>query len=311
MQRSDLRQRLKSGETLIGTMVQEVRTPAIAQILKQVGFDFFMLDMEHGTFNLETAAEIVRTARLAGIAPLVRVAGPQYELIGRILDQGAVGVMLPRVETRAEVELLVQSVKYPPLGKRGMSSDAPHSGYQVTPLAEFVEINNADTIAIAQIERKAAIEDIDDILSVPGVDVALIGPEDLSVSLGLQERDLQARVTRAIEAMIAAARRHDVVSAIHMGNVERLQDWLRKGMAIIKVTYPAGRDRLRSQSVSGCGHVDPLSVHLPRRAGVLRFSGVGRVAGRPGLPALRRRRAHRQDGRQEHPNRHLQVLSVP
>ena len=185
MQRSNLRQHLKSGETLIGTMVQEVRTPAIAQILDQVGFDFFMLDMEHGALNLETAAEIMRAARLAGIPPLVRVAGPQYELIGRILDQGAVGVMLPRVESRADVDFLVQSIKYPPLGKRGMSSDAPHSGYRARPLAEFVEINNADTIAIAQIERKAAIENIDHILSVPGVDVALVGPEDLSVSLGL------------------------------------------------------------------------------------------------------------------------------
>ena len=113
MQRRTLRQRLKSGETVIGTMVQEVRTPAIAQILKQVGFDFLMLDMEHGAFNLETAAEIIRVARLVEIPPLVRVAGPQYELIGRILDQGAVGVMLPQVERRAEVELLVQIDQIP------------------------------------------------------------------------------------------------------------------------------------------------------------------------------------------------------
>jgi 2-dehydro-3-deoxyglucarate aldolase/4-hydroxy-2-oxoheptanedioate aldolase len=218
MKRSNLRQRLEHGETVIGTMVQEVRTPAIAQILKQVGFDFLMLDMEHGAFNLETAAEIIRVARLTEIPPLVRVAGPQYELIGRILDQGAVGVMLPRVERRGEVELLVQSIKYPPLGKRGMSSDAPHSGYNFKSLAEFVELNNEDTIAIAQIERKAAIENIDDILAVPGVDVALVGPEDLSVSLGLAEGDVQALVTRAIETMMAAARRHGVVSAIHMGS---------------------------------------------------------------------------------------------
>ena len=240
MQGSNLRQRLKRGETLIGTMVQEVRTPSIAQILKQVGFDFFMLDMEHGAFNLETAAEIIRVARLASIPPLVRVAGPQYELIGRILDQGAVGIMLPRVETRSEVELLVESVKYPPLGKRGMSSDAPHSGYDFRPLAEFVDINNADTIAIAQIERKAAIENIDDILSVPGVDVALVGPEDLSVSLGLAEVDLQGRLTRAIETMMAAARRQDVVAAIHMGSVEPLQNWLRKGMGMVMYSSDLG-----------------------------------------------------------------------
>jgi 2-dehydro-3-deoxyglucarate aldolase/4-hydroxy-2-oxoheptanedioate aldolase len=256
MRRSDLRQRLKRGETVIGTMVQEVRTPSIAQILKQVGFDFLMLDMEHGAFDLETAAEIIRAARLAGIPPLVRVAGPQYELIGRILDQGAIGVMLPRVESRAEVELLVQSIKYPPLGKRGMSSDAPHSGYDFKPLAEFVQMNNEDTIAIAQIERKAAIQGIDAILSVPGVDVALVGPEDLSVSLGLDEHDLQGRVNAAIEAMMAAAARHGVVSAIHMGSVEALQAWLRKGMSMAMYSSDlgfllgdpskGGLDRLRS-----------------------------------------------------------------
>jgi 2-keto-3-deoxy-L-rhamnonate aldolase RhmA len=240
MQRSNLRQRLKAGESLIGTMVQEVRTPAIAQILKQVGFDFFMLDMEHGAFNLETAAEIIRAARLAGIAPLVRVAGPQYELIGRILDQGAVGVMLPRVEGPADVELLVQSIKYPPLGRRGMSSDAPHSGYDFRPLAEFVRVNNEDTIAIVQIERKVAIEHIDEILAVPGVDVALVGPEDLAVSLGLAEEDVSGRVGAAIEAMIAAARRHGVVSAIHMANVDALQAWLAKGMGLIMYSSDLG-----------------------------------------------------------------------
>jgi 2-keto-3-deoxy-L-rhamnonate aldolase RhmA len=240
MKRSDLRRRLKSGETVIGTMVQEVRTPAIAQILKQVGFDFFMLDMEHGAFNLETAAEIIRAARLCEFCPLVRVAGPQYELIGRILDQGAMGVMLPRVESRSEVEFLVQSIKYPPLGKRGMSSDAPHSGYDFKSLAEFVETNNEDTIAIAQIERKAAIDSIDDILAVPGVDVALVGPEDLSVSLGLAEGDVHGRVREAIETMMAAARRHGVISAIHMGSVELLQEWLRKGMGMVMYSSDLG-----------------------------------------------------------------------
>jgi 2-dehydro-3-deoxyglucarate aldolase/4-hydroxy-2-oxoheptanedioate aldolase len=134
----------------------------------------------------------------------------------------------------------VQSIKYPPLGKRGMSSDAPHSGYDFLPLVEFVETNNADTIAIAQIERKSAIENIDDILAVPGVDVALVGPEDLSVSLGLAEEDLPGRVARAIETMMAAARRHGVVAAIHMGDVDRLQDWLRKGMGMVMYSSDLG-----------------------------------------------------------------------
>lgn len=256
MQRSDLKKRLKNGERVIGTMVQEVRTPAIAQILKQVGFDFFMLDMEHGNFNLETAAEIIRVARLVDIAPLVRVGGPQYELIARILDQGAVGVMVPRVETRADVEILVQSMRYPPVGRRGMSSDAPHSQYDFRPLPEFIEINNQDTIAIAQIERKVAIENIDDLLSVPGLDVALVGPEDLSVSLGVPGQGDSVQVVTAVETMMDSAKRHGVVSAIHMGSIELLQGWLAKGMNM--VMYASDLDFLMSTSKTG---VDALRAY--------------------------------------------------
>lgn len=256
MQRSDLKKRLKNGERVIGTMVQEVRTPAIAQILKQVGFDFFMLDMEHGNFNLETAAEIIRVARLVDIAPLVRVGGPQYELIARILDQGAVGVMVPRVETRADVEILVQSMRYPPVGRRGMSSDAPHSQYDFRPLPEFIEINNEDTIAIAQIERKVAIENIDDLLSVPGLDVALVGPEDLSVSLGVPGQGDSVQVVTAVETMMDSAKRHGVVSAIHMGSIELLQGWLAKGMNM--VMYASDLDFLMSTSKTG---VDALRAY--------------------------------------------------
>ncbi len=256
MRRSDLKKRLKNGERVIGTMVQEVRTPAIAQILKQVGFDFFMLDMEHGNFNLETAAEIIRVARLVDIAPLVRVGGPQYELIARILDQGAVGVMVPRVETRADVEILVQSMRYPPVGRRGMSSDAPHSQYDFRPLPEFIEINNEDTIAIAQIERKVAIENIDDLLSVPGLDAALVGPEDLSVSLGVAGQGTSKQVVAAVETMMDSAKRHGVVAAIHMGSIELLQGWLAKGMNM--VMYASDLDFLMSTSKIG---VDALRAY--------------------------------------------------
>ncbi len=249
MKRTDLRGRMRRGERIIGTMVQEVRTPAIAQILKEVGFDFFMLDMEHGAFNLETAAEIIRVARLVDIAPLVRVCGPQYELIARVLDQGAAGVMVPRIETRSDVEVLVQSMKYPPVGRRGMSSDAPHSQYDFRPLPELIETSNEDTIAIAQIERRAAIENIDDLLSVPGLDAALVGPEDLSVSLGVPGESTSEQVVGAVETMVESAKRHGVVAAIHMGSVEPLQGWLAKGMTM--VMYASDLDFLMGSSRTG------------------------------------------------------------
>lgn len=233
MRRNSIKRRLLAGETVIGTMVQEVTNPSVAQILNAVGFDFFMLDMEHGLFNLETAAQILRVGRILDMCPLVRVRSPEYDLISAPLDHGAMGVMLPRVENRGEVEMLVQAVKYPPVGKRGCSSDAPHSEYRFGSLAEFVDTNNDDTLVIAQIERREAIDRIDELLSTPGVDVALVGSEDLSVSLGVPGETQSSPVIEAIDKVVAAAERHNVVSAIHLGSVESLQGWAAKGMRML------------------------------------------------------------------------------
>ena len=240
MRRNIVKQRLSRGETVIGTMVQEVRTPAIAQILKQVGFDFFMVDMEHGPYNLESVSDIIRMGRVMDMCPLVRVASPEYHLITGPLDMGAMGIMMPRIETRDEVDELVACMKYPPLGKRGCSSDAPHSEYDFGPLTEFLSTNNEDTFVIAQIERKIAVDHIDDLLSVPGVDAALIGPEDLSISMGFPGQTKDPVVVEAIEKVIASAQKHGVVAGIHMGNIEALKQWMKKGMRLIMYSSDLG-----------------------------------------------------------------------
>jgi 2-keto-3-deoxy-L-rhamnonate aldolase RhmA len=240
MRRNTVKQRLLAGETVIGTMVQEMRVPAIAQIIKAIGYDFFMLDMEHGSYSLETAADILRVGRLLDLCPLVRVASPEYHLIARPLDQGAMGVMMPRIERRDQVERFIEAMKYPPLGKRGCSSDAPHAEYTFGPLPEFLTANNEDTLAITQIERKVAIDHIDELLSVAGVDVALIGPEDLSVSLGVPGETGHPSVIEAIETVVAAAQRHKIVAGIHMGSVEKLQAWMAKGMRLIMYSSDLG-----------------------------------------------------------------------
>ena len=233
MRRNSIKRRLLAGETVIGTMVQEVTNPSIAQILNAVGFDFFMIDMEHGLFSLESAAHILRVGRILDMCPLVRVRSPEYHLIAAPLDHGAMGIMLPRVESRSEVEALVEAVKYPPLGKRGCSSDAPHSEYQYGRLSEFLETNNDDTLVIAQIERKEAVDRIDEVLSTPGVDVALVGSEDLSVSLGVPGETQSAQVVEAIDSVIATADRNNVVAGIHLGSVESLETWASKGMRML------------------------------------------------------------------------------
>lgn len=255
MRRNTVKQRLLNGETVIGTMIQEVRTPAISQIVKAMGYDFFMLDMEHGSYNLETAADIIRVARLVDLCPLVRVASPEYDLVARTLDQGAMGIMMPRIEAREQVERFIEAMKYPPQGKRGCSSDAPHSEYNFGPLPEFLEINNQDTLSIVQIERKVAVEHLDELLSVPGVDAALIGPEDLSVSLGYPGESGHPVVVEAIEKVIAAARRHNIAPGLHMGSIEKLRGWMAKGMRLIM--YSSDLSFLLEAGAAGLGQLRP------------------------------------------------------
>ncbi|MCA1554823.1 MAG: aldolase, partial [Chloroflexi bacterium] len=186
---------LQSGGTCIGTMITDARTPAVAQVLANAGFDFFILDTEHGSYSMETVADLMLMSRLVGIAPFVRVPDGAYPWIARTLDAGALGIMLPRVRTREQVEAFVHAAKYPPLGERGMAAGRGNTMYRGMKLAEYAPLANDATFLILQIETREAIEHIDDLLSVEGVDAALIGPNDLHMSLGVPSDGEHPQVT--------------------------------------------------------------------------------------------------------------------
>ena len=227
-----VRAKLKRGEPVIGTMVTDFSSPAIALLLADAGFDFFFIDMEHGVYDLETVATIIRVARLANIVPLVRVPDAEYHLIARALDAGAMGVMVPRVETRETVERSVAALRYPPVGERGCATGRGNNDYINAPPWEHTRHANDNILAVMQIERQAAIEKIDDLLSVPGVDVALIGPHDLTLSLGAPDPQ-DAMVQDAIQKVVDAAKRHGVASGIHLRDAAQVKAWQVRGMTML------------------------------------------------------------------------------
>ncbi len=233
MRENRVRKMLAAGKIPIGTMIGDVRTPAMAQILAAAGLDFVMLDLEHGTYDLPLAADIIAAARQANVTPLVRVADCQYHLISQPLDAGAQGVMVPRIETRAQVEQAVDAVRYPPLGSRGAAVTKGHNDYRKAPLAEFVQRANREVMLILQIERAQAVENIHDLLSVPGVDAALIGPNDLSLSLGVPGEVEHPRVTTAIERVLEACRQAGIVAGLHTSDPKTLRYWMERGMRLI------------------------------------------------------------------------------
>ncbi len=238
MRPNKVKRALKRGETVFGTMIADFRMPAIANILAEVGFDFMFIDMEHGPYTIEHVDTLCRVARLAGITPLVRVPDAQYHLMSRPLDAGAQGLMIPRIRSREQVEFIVQSVKYPPFGQRGASVLKGHSDYHAEPVADFVRQANEENLTILQIELKEAIDCIDDLLSVPGVDVALIGPNDLSLSLGIPDQMTHPLLVESVQKVVDSCQRHGVVAGMHIGSIEILQYWMKQGMRMITWSTP-------------------------------------------------------------------------
>ena len=228
-----MRATLEKGCPVFGTMIQGMRSPAGVMIVANAGFDFVFLDMEHGTFNLETTENLIQIARLAGLTPIVRVPDGLYHLIASILDAGAEGVMVPRVENKEQVEFVVNCVKYPPQGKRGCSVAKGHNGYRAGELHAFTRHANAQTMVIAQIESEQAVAEIDAILSVPGVDVALVGPNDLALSLGVPMDLREPAMMAAIGTVVSACQRHDRYSGIHADDTATLLEWFARGMRVL------------------------------------------------------------------------------
>ncbi|HSJ58212.1 MAG TPA: aldolase/citrate lyase family protein [Anaerolineae bacterium] len=233
MKPNQLRALLAGGHTAYGTMIQEVRNPSISQIMAHAGCDFLFFDAEHGPFTFETVADMVRVARLSGITPLVRVPDAQYHLIARFLDLGAQGIMIPRVETRAQVEYIVQSALYPPLGQRGCSVNKGHNDFQSENEWLFTESANRENLIILQIERAQAVKEIDDLLSVPGVGAALIGPNDMALSLGVRAADQLAALEAPIQRVLDACQARGLPCGIHVANLEWLARWQQRGMQLI------------------------------------------------------------------------------
>ena len=224
---------MENGRVAIGTMLQESRSPAFPLLLADVGFDFLFIDMEHGAHNMETAADLLKITRLTGMTALVRVPDLQYHLIARCLDAGAQGFMAPRIESKQQAEKAVRYSKYPPSGVRGCSVNKGHNDYRTEALIPFIQKANSENLVILQIERKKAIENIDSILSVEGVDGAVLGPNDLAASYGIANDMDNPFIAEAIQRVVDSGKKYGVHTGMHIGNLDKLKSWMKKGMSII------------------------------------------------------------------------------
>jgi 2-keto-3-deoxy-L-rhamnonate aldolase RhmA len=204
--RNHAKEKLLRGEVVASMTVRLVRGVEIARIAKTAGFDSLYVDMEHSSFSLETAGQISMAALEAGITPLVRV--PGVAEVSRVLDGGALGVIAPHVRSATAARDYVTAAKYPPLGDRSAAGPLPHLHYRSFPAGEADAALNSATLVVVQFESDEALAKADEIISVEGVDVVLIGTNDLLADWGIPGQYEHARVREAYAKTIAAARRH-------------------------------------------------------------------------------------------------------
>jgi 2-keto-3-deoxy-L-rhamnonate aldolase RhmA len=206
--RNNVKDKLARGEVVASMTVRLVRGIEIARIAHTAGFDMLYVDLEHSSFSLETTGQICIAALEVGIAPFVRVPANTPEYVSRVLDGGALGVIAPNVRSATEARAVVAAAKFPPLGERSNAGSLPHLHYRSFPSAEVYAAVNDATMVIVQFESAAALERMDEIMAVDGVDVALIGLNDLLADWGIPGQFDDPRVRDAYARTIAACRRH-------------------------------------------------------------------------------------------------------
>ncbi len=231
--------KLAAGELAFGHMLMEFFTPAPARLAAEAGLDFVLFDMEHGRCDFALLAQLLSAARDLDISLIVRPPDLTARPLGRILDLGADGVMVPRVETAADVRTILDAVKYAPLGRRGVAVAVAHDDYRPRG-GDFFERRNAETVVIAIVETVRAFDNLEEILSVPGLDVAWMGHYDLTVSMGIPAQFEHPRFLEAMSKLIEGCRRHGIAAGFLPPNPVEATRWIRAGFRALSLGSDIG-----------------------------------------------------------------------
>lgn len=231
---------LAEGQVCLGTSFGMLRSAEIARILAAAGFDWAFIDTEHGWFDVSTVADVCHAARDRGLAPIVRVASMEYDLVARALDCGGQGVIFPRVESVELLDRAVSWTKFPPEGIRGFGLTGTHMGYAKATIPEMLEHVNRETLVVLQIETVRAVEMRDELLSVKGIDAVMVGPVDLSISLGVPGDFQHPKMVDAMEKIRDACVAHGVAPGTQTRTLQLAKFWRERGMRFLGCSSETG-----------------------------------------------------------------------
>lgn len=228
---NEMKRKIERGEKVLGTF-SELGGSAAVECLGIGGLDFFVIDTEHGPYDVETARDLIIAADRHGITPFVRVKDPSRSSVLKMLDVGAQGLIVPCVQTVEEVEKLVEYAKFYPLGRRGFAPVRAgawgHADF-ARDTEEYFRISNAETLLIPQCETLGCLEHIDEIAAMPGVDGIFIGPFDLSIALGKPAKLDDPELVAAIAHVREVCHRHGKLAMMFAGNAARVKELYAEG----------------------------------------------------------------------------------
>ena len=200
--------RLKKNQLAVGIGVRLVRNVDIVKVMKAGGYDWLFLDLEHGIMSIETAAAICIAAQDSGIAPIVRVPYGELAMATRVLDGGALGIVIPHVDTAEEAKEIADRLRYPPHGHQSVGGGQAQFDYAPMKMADMTRRSDDNTLITVMIETPKAVRNAEAIAAVPGIDSLLVGSSDLSMEMGIPGENGHPRIQEAVDKVIAACRKH-------------------------------------------------------------------------------------------------------
>ncbi len=229
MKKNRVLEKLRSGEVVSVTNVGAVPLPWVVEVVGKIGFDCVWFDMEHRSFGLADLAAMTVACRGAGMEAVVRILKGGYVSMMKPLESGATGLIVPHCLTAEEVRQYLSWAKYPPQGKRGFDNAGPDADYLMADNGRYVQEVNRETFFVAQIEDREAIDNLEEIVAIEGVDIIFIGPGDLALSYGVFPQTDHPLIRQAVEKVAALAAKYNKWWGMPFPNVERGKELVNMG----------------------------------------------------------------------------------
>ena len=227
-----MKRKLLAGKPALGVSIM-IPSPHIVDIVGRLGFDWVLIDCEHGSIGIESVELMVMAAETAGVTPIARPSVNSFEAIGQLMDRGVMGVQVPHVNTADDARRAVEAVKYHPIGERGLAAGVRSASYGYgMSMSEYAEHANNETIVCVQLEEAEAVRNVDEIVQVPGVDVFFVGPSDLSQSLGYPGRTDVREVRQAMDTVFTTIASANKVSG-SAGNPQAIKRYLTQNVTYL------------------------------------------------------------------------------